>query len=75
MLKCHGCHRIFHGVPNSFSNHVTEIEIFWSPVALNCRKFPKNLGMSWQLWEVTETKISAGLSCVAGPAELIEMVQ
>ena len=31
--------------------------------------------MSWQLWEVTETKFSAGLSCVIGPAELIEMVQ
>jgi hypothetical protein len=25
MLKCHGCHGVFHGVPNSFSNHVTDI--------------------------------------------------
>jgi hypothetical protein len=30
--------------------------------------------MSRQLWEVAETKISAGLSRVMGPAELIEMV-
>jgi hypothetical protein len=44
-------------------------------VALNCQKFPKNLGMSWQLWEVAKTKISAGPSHVMGPAELIEMVQ
>jgi hypothetical protein len=31
--------------------------------------------MSRQLWEVAETKISAGPSRVTGPAELIEMVQ
>ena len=31
--------------------------------------------MSRQLWEVTETKFSAGPSRVMGPAELIEMVQ
>jgi len=36
---------------------------------------PKILGMSRQLWEVTETKISAGPSRITGPAELIEMVQ
>jgi len=42
MLKCHGCHGDFHCVLNSFSNHVTNIQIFSSPVALNCRKFPKN---------------------------------
>jgi hypothetical protein len=38
MLKCHGCHGVFQGVPNSFSNHVTDIEIFSSLAALNCRK-------------------------------------
>ena len=75
MLKCHSCHSDFYGVPNSFGNHVTNIEIFSSPAALNCRKIPKNLGMSWQLWEVAETKFSAGPSHVTGPAELIEMVQ
>ena len=75
MLKCHCCHSDFSGVPNSFGNHVTNIEFFSSPVALNCRKFPKNLGMSRQLWVVAETKFSAGPSCVTGPAELIEMVQ
>jgi hypothetical protein len=75
MLKCHGCHGVFQGVPNSFSNHVTDIEIFSSPAALNCRKISKNLGMSRQLWEVAETKISAGPSRVTGPAELNEMVQ
>ena len=31
--------------------------------------------MSWQVWEVAETKISAGLSQVTPPAELIWMVQ
>jgi hypothetical protein len=31
--------------------------------------------MSRQLWEVAETKISAGPSRVTGPAELNEMVQ
>ena len=36
---------------------------------------PKILGMSRQLWEVAKTKISAGPSCVTGPAELNEMVQ
>ena len=36
---------------------------------------PKFLGMSRQLREVAETKISAGPSRVMGPAELIEMVQ
>jgi hypothetical protein len=75
MLKCHGCHGVFHGVLNSFSNHVTEIDFFLLPVVLNCRKIPKNLGMSRQLWEVAETKILAGPSHVTGPAELIEMVQ
>jgi len=75
MLKCHGCHGDFHGSPNSFGNHVTNIEIFSSPAALNCRKIPKNLGMSRQLWGVAETKISAEPSRVTGPAELIEMVQ
>jgi len=75
MPKCHGCHGNFHGVPNSFGNHVTNIQIFSSPAALNCRKFPKNLSMSRQLWEVAETKISAGPSRVTGPAELNEMVQ
>ena len=75
MLKCHGCHGDFHGVPNSFGSHMTSIEIFSSPVALNCRKMPKILGMSRQVWEVAETKISAGPSRVTGPAELIEMVQ
>ena len=75
MLKCHGCHSDFYGVPNSFGNHVSNIENFSLPVVLNCRKFPKNLGMSRQLWKVTETKFLAGLSCVTGPAELIEMVQ
>ena len=54
MLKCHGCQGNFHRVLNSFGNHVTNIQIFSSPAALNCRKFPKNLGMSRQLWEVTE---------------------
>jgi hypothetical protein len=62
-------------MPNSFGNHVTDIENFSSPAAPNCRKFPKNLGMSRQLWEVAETKISAGPSRVTGPAELNEMVQ
>jgi hypothetical protein len=52
---------------------VTDIRIFSSPAALNCRKFPKNLGMSRQLWEVAETKISAGPSRVTGSAELNEM--
>jgi len=75
MLKCHGCHSDFHGVPNSFGKHVTNIEIFLSPAALNCRKFTKNLGMSQQLWEVAETKISVGPSRVMGPAKLNEMVQ
>jgi hypothetical protein len=75
MMKCHGCHGVFHGVPNSFSNHVTDILKKLSPAALTCRKFPKNLGMSRQLWEVAETKISAGPSRVTGPAQLIEMVQ
>ena len=75
MPKCHGCHGNFHGVPNSFGNHVTNIQIFSLPAALNCRKFPKNLGMSCQLWEVAETKISAGPSRVTGPAKLNEMVQ
>jgi len=75
MLKCHGCHGDFHGVPNSFGSHMTSIEIFSSPAALNCRKMPKILGMSRQVWEVTETKILAGPSRVTGPAELIEMVQ
>jgi len=74
MPKCHGCHGDFHGVPNSFGNHVTNIEIF-RRLRLNCRKIPKNLGMSRQLWEVAETKISAGLSRVTGPAKLNEMVQ
>jgi len=59
MPKCHGCHGDFHGVPNSFGNHVTNILFFSSPAALNCQKFLKNLGMSRQLWEVAETKISA----------------
>jgi len=31
--------------------------------------------MSWQLWEVAETKILAGLSGITGPAKLNEMVQ
>jgi len=75
MLKCHSCHGNFHGVPNSFGNHVTSIQIFSSPAALNCRKLPKNLDMSRQLWEVAETKISAGPSRVTGPAELNEIVQ
>jgi hypothetical protein len=75
MLKCHSCHENFYGVPNSFGNHVTNIEIFSLPAVLNCRKIPQKLGMSRQLWEVTKTKISAGLSHVTGPAELIEMVQ
>jgi hypothetical protein len=46
MLKCYGCHKDFHGVLNSFSNHVTNIQILLLPVVLNCQKFPKNLGMS-----------------------------
>ena len=75
MLKCHSCHSDFYGVLNSFGNHVTNIEFFSSPAVLNCRKFPKNLGMSQQLWEVTKTKFLAGPSCIMGPAELIEMVQ
>ena len=41
MLKCHGCHGDFYGVPNSFGNHVSNIENFSSPAVLNCRKFPK----------------------------------
>jgi len=28
MLKCHDCHGNFHGVPNSFGNHVTDVENF-----------------------------------------------
>jgi hypothetical protein len=75
MLKCHGCHEDFHGVPNSFSNHVTNIQFFSSTAVLNCRKISQNLGMSQQLWEVTETKFLAGPSCITGPAELIEIVQ
>ena len=39
MLKCHGRHGDFYGVPNSFGNHVSNIENFSSPAALNCRKF------------------------------------
>ena len=46
MLKCHGCHNDFHGVPNSFGSHVINIVFFSSPVALNCQKMPKILGMS-----------------------------
>jgi hypothetical protein len=42
------------------------------PAALNCQKF---LGMSRQLLEGAETKISAGPSRVTGPAKLNEMVQ
>ena len=75
MLKCHDCHSDFHSVPNSFGNHVTNIHIFSLPAVLNCRKISKNMGVSRQLWEVAETKISAGPSHVTGPAELIEMVQ
>jgi hypothetical protein len=44
MLKCHVCHEDFHGMLNSFGNHVTDNEIFSSPVVPNCRKFPKNFG-------------------------------
>ena len=36
MLKCHSCHGDFYGVPNSFGNHVSNIENFLSPAALNC---------------------------------------
>jgi len=54
---------------------MTNIEFFSLPAALNCPKMPKFLGMSRQLREVAETKISAGPSRVMGPAELIEMVQ
>ena len=31
--------------------------------------------LSWPFWHAAETKISAGLSQVTGPAELIEMAQ
>ena len=41
MLKCHGCHGDFYGVLNSFGNHVSNIENFSSPAALNCWKIPK----------------------------------
>ena len=57
MPKCHGCHSDFHGVPNSFGNHVTNIANFSLPAALKLPKISQNLGMSRQLWEVAETKI------------------
>jgi len=39
LLKCHGCHGDFHSVPNSFGSHMTNIEFFSSPAALNCPNF------------------------------------
>jgi len=57
MPKCHSCHSDFHGVPNSFGNHVTNIANFSLPAALKLPKISQNLGMSRQLWEVAETKI------------------
>ena len=35
MLKCHSCQGDLYGVPNSFGNHVTNIEIFSWPAVLN----------------------------------------
>lgn len=66
MLKCHSGHRHFCGVPNLFGNH--DIEIFLPPIVLNCQI----LGMSWQ---VVESKISTGQSCVTGTVKLIESIQ
>jgi len=31
--------------------------------------------LSQPFWHAAETKISAGLSCITGPAEVIEMAQ
>jgi hypothetical protein len=58
---------VFQGVPNSFSNHVTDIENFSSPAAL-CRK------ISFRYVTATLGGLSAGPSRT-GPAELNEMVQ
>ena len=72
MLKCHGGHGQFHQVPKSSGKHVLNTEIFhrlWRSTAEN------NLGMSRQLWEGAETKLSAGPSRVTRPAELNEIVQ
>jgi hypothetical protein len=67
-------HGQFDQIPKSSGEHVINKKFF---VACGAKlpKFPKNLGMSRQLWEGAETKISAGPSRVTGPAELNEMVQ
>ena len=62
---------IFMVCQNHLVSHVTDIIFF---VACSAELL-KILGMSQQLWEVTKTKILAGLPCVTAPAKLIEMVQ
>ena len=39
MLKCHCCHGDFSGVPNSFGNHVTNIEFFFAKLPKISQKF------------------------------------
>jgi hypothetical protein len=76
--KCHDSHGNFCKVTNSFGDHVPTIVNYSkisSPAAQNCLKFAKILDMSWQVWEVAETKISAGASRVTWPDELNKIVQ
>jgi hypothetical protein len=72
MLKCHGCHGGFRGLPNSFLIIMSPIYHFFRRLH---RSTAEILGKSQQPWGVAETKISAGPSRVTGPAELIEMAQ
>jgi len=44
MLKCHDCHGNFHGVPNSFGNHVTDVEIFLVTCGAKLLKNAQNFG-------------------------------
>ena len=71
MLKSHARHADFHQVPNSFGKYVPDIGNF-----RRLRRYiAENSHMSQQVYEVAETKISAGPSRITRPAELNEIVQ
>jgi len=44
MLKCHDCHGNFHGVPNSFGNHVTDVKKFLVTCSAKLLKNAQNFG-------------------------------
>ena len=62
---------IFMVCQNHLVSHVTDMIFF---VACSAELL-KILALSQQLWEVTKTKILAGLSCATVTAKLIEIVQ